>query len=521
MKNTIVTHDAGSPRDELSPFWATQAPLTYIGWGKTTHLGYGLALAMGAKLANPKKLCVNFWGDAAIGMTGMDFETCVRCNIPILSILFNNFSMAMEFKIMKSSKDRFRSTDISGNYSEFAKALGGYGERVTEPGEIVNALKRGIKATKEGKPALLEFITTQEKVYSTFQGAGIQAAHDGSSVRRVCQGVDRREGGARTRSSSSSAPSSWRWWWLQASGSTSAWDVPASPCRCASMSMPCCSSAGPPCTWCRTCWPGLAALALHRRLGWLAVFWAPAMAVSAVYTTASNIHDGRFPPFFQPAFFLVANTLHILCFAGLVYAAVLMRRRTQWHRRLMFIAMATLTAAAFGRLIPMPLFVPFTIWATTLPSLVFPVAGAIRDLRRDGHVHPAWWWGIGYTIHCRVVIGLVANSALGLAFYEAVTSGSTSALPPYEFRSCRAGRARICSSGRVAERFKAPVLKTGGLTPTVGSTHPFRQPLAACVTGCASRPLSSSACFNVLASLPASSFAQKCMKYRRGVSSTM
>jgi acetolactate synthase-1/2/3 large subunit len=170
IKNTIVTHDAGSPRDELSPFWVTQAPLTYIGWGKSTHLGYGLALAMGAKLANPKKLCVNFWGDAAIGMTGMDFETCVRAKIPILSILFNNFSMAMEFKIMKASKDRFQSTDISGNYSEFAQALGGYGERVTEPGEIVNALKRGIKATKEGKPALLEFITTQEKVYSTFQG---------------------------------------------------------------------------------------------------------------------------------------------------------------------------------------------------------------------------------------------------------------------------------------------------------------------------------------------------------------
>jgi acetolactate synthase-1/2/3 large subunit len=170
VKNTIVTHDAGSPRDELSPFWATQAPLTYIGWGKSTHLGYGLALAMGAKLANPKKLCVNFWGDAAIGMTGMDFETCVRAQIPIMSILFNNFSMAMEFHLMKSSKDRFQSTDISGNYSEFAKALGGYGERVTEPGEIVNALKRGIKATKEGKPALLEFITTQDKVYSTFQG---------------------------------------------------------------------------------------------------------------------------------------------------------------------------------------------------------------------------------------------------------------------------------------------------------------------------------------------------------------
>ncbi|MET0279752.1 MAG: thiamine pyrophosphate-requiring protein [Steroidobacteraceae bacterium] len=170
IKNTIVTHDAGSPRDELSPFWATQAPLTYIGWGKSTHLGYGLALAMGAKLANPDKLCVNFWGDAAIGMTGMDFETCVRCNIPILSILFNNFSMAMEFKVMATSRKKFASTDISGNYADFATALGGYGERVTSPGDIKDALRRGIAATKEGRPALLEFITTQEKIYSTFHG---------------------------------------------------------------------------------------------------------------------------------------------------------------------------------------------------------------------------------------------------------------------------------------------------------------------------------------------------------------
>ncbi len=170
VANTTVTHDAGSPRDELSPFWKSVTPLSYIGWGKSTHLGYGLALAMGAKLANPERVCVNFWGDAAIGMTGMDFETCVRCDIPILSILFNNFSMAMEFPVMKSSKERFQSTDISGNYADFAQALGGYGERITDPAQIGDALRRGIKATQEGRPALLEFITTQEKVYSTFHG---------------------------------------------------------------------------------------------------------------------------------------------------------------------------------------------------------------------------------------------------------------------------------------------------------------------------------------------------------------
>jgi acetolactate synthase-1/2/3 large subunit len=175
VPNTIITHDAGSPRDELSPFWRPVTAHSYIGWGKSTQLGYGLGLAMGAKLANPEKLCINMWGDAAIGMTGMDFETAVRDRIPILSILYNNYSMAMEIKAMQVSTDKYRSTDISGNYADWARALGGYGERVTEPAEITHALLRGIAATKEGRPALLEFITTKNKVYSTFQ-AGYQSS---------------------------------------------------------------------------------------------------------------------------------------------------------------------------------------------------------------------------------------------------------------------------------------------------------------------------------------------------------
>jgi acetolactate synthase-1/2/3 large subunit len=162
VKNTIITHDAGSPRDQISPFWQCTEPLSYIGWGKTTQLGYGLGLAMGAKLAHPGKTCINVWGDAAIGFTGMDFETAVRERIPILSVLLNNFSMAIELKVMPVSTEKYRSTDISGNYSEFAKALGGYGERVTQPGDIIPAIKRAIQKTKDGTPALLEFITQKE-----------------------------------------------------------------------------------------------------------------------------------------------------------------------------------------------------------------------------------------------------------------------------------------------------------------------------------------------------------------------
>src|SRR5262249_46653284 len=168
VANTIVTHDSGSPRDQLVPFWRCKTPRSYIGWGKSTQLGYGLGLTIGAKLAAPEKLCINVWGDAAIGFTGMDFETAVRERIPILSILMNNFSMAIELKVMPVATEKYRSTDISGNYADFARALGGYGERVTEPEQIVPAIRRGIEKTREGTPALLEFITEKAVDVSRF-----------------------------------------------------------------------------------------------------------------------------------------------------------------------------------------------------------------------------------------------------------------------------------------------------------------------------------------------------------------
>ena len=167
--NTIITHDAGSPRDQLAPFWECIDPMTYIGWGKTTQLGYGLGLAMGAKLAEPKKVCINIMGDAAIGFTGMDFETAVREKIPIITIVLNNYCMALELAVMKVSTQKYRSTDISGNYADMAKAFGGYSERITTPDEIIPAIKRALRKSEEEIPVLLEFITSLEVEFSTFK----------------------------------------------------------------------------------------------------------------------------------------------------------------------------------------------------------------------------------------------------------------------------------------------------------------------------------------------------------------
>jgi acetolactate synthase-1/2/3 large subunit len=165
-KDVIVTHDAGSPRNQLVPFYQAPTPRSYLGWGKSHALGTGLGLIMGAKLAAPEKFCVNFMGDAAFGMTGLDFETAVRNNIPTLTIVLNNNFMAAETHSMQTSHERYGTMNILGNYADLAKSLGGWSERVEEPGQIVPALQRARKVTDDGKAALLEFITSREHTYS-------------------------------------------------------------------------------------------------------------------------------------------------------------------------------------------------------------------------------------------------------------------------------------------------------------------------------------------------------------------
>jgi acetolactate synthase-1/2/3 large subunit len=162
----IVTHDSGSPRNQLVPFYRATTPRSYMGWGKSHALGTGLGLIMGAKLAAPDKFCVNFMGDAAFGMTGLDFETAVRCGIPILTIVLNNSSMAIETQALATSHAQYRTRDIGGNYADMGRAMGGYTERVEKPEDIVSALQRARKATREGQAALLEFITSEEIAFS-------------------------------------------------------------------------------------------------------------------------------------------------------------------------------------------------------------------------------------------------------------------------------------------------------------------------------------------------------------------
>jgi acetolactate synthase I/II/III large subunit len=167
----IVTHDSGSPREQLNPFYRATRPRAYLGWGKSHQLGTGLGLAIGAKLAAPDKFCVNFMGDAAFGMTGLDFETAVRCGIPITTIVLNNSSMAIETHAMQLSHERYRTRDIGGNYANIARDLGGWSERVEDPAAIGAAIVRARRQNDDGRAALLEFVTSEEQGFSHRRGA--------------------------------------------------------------------------------------------------------------------------------------------------------------------------------------------------------------------------------------------------------------------------------------------------------------------------------------------------------------
>jgi acetolactate synthase-1/2/3 large subunit len=171
--NVIITHDSGSPREQLLPFWETTAPGSYMGWGKSTQLGYGIGINMGAKLAAPDKLCVNVMGDAAIGMTGMDIETAARNRIAILTVVFNNGVMAAERDVLGLSTKKYGALTVGGNYAKVAEGLNVAATRVEKPADIVPAIKEAVGVTQSGAPFLLEFVVKEGYDFSRYPLAGL------------------------------------------------------------------------------------------------------------------------------------------------------------------------------------------------------------------------------------------------------------------------------------------------------------------------------------------------------------
>lgn len=169
-------------------------------------------------------------------------------------------------------------------------------------------------------------------------------------------------------------------------------------------------------------------LALHRRLGWIAAIWVPAMVLAGLAITRYSLQQGGGAPFFDQNQFLISNPLHLLGFAGLAGCAIARRRDTDWHRRLMFCSFTILTGPGIGRLLPNPLLIPYAWYASIfVPVILFIGAGMVADKRRHGRVHPAWLWGFGLIVGLQVIADLIAYSPPGYQFTEWFLAGTPGA----------------------------------------------------------------------------------------------
>jgi hypothetical protein len=171
-------------------------------------------------------------------------------------------------------------------------------------------------------------------------------------------------------------------------------------------------------------------LALHRRIGWAAVAWIPVLLIVGTWTIVRMLRLGTVPPMWTPAYFFVMNVMGLVGWAVLTGAALRLRHRTDWHRRLMLCGMAALIITAVNRLMPVSVLFAVMSLASAVAILLFPVAGMIADRRRERRVHPAWVWGFGFLVLAGATTEWLGRSEIAGAAVHALTAGSPGARHP-------------------------------------------------------------------------------------------
>jgi hypothetical protein len=164
------------------------------------------------------------------------------------------------------------------------------------------------------------------------------------------------------------------------------------------------------------------AVAGHRQLGVLAAVWSVWIVVLGLVVTTWVIAAHRLPPFFTANFFLVMDWFNIAAFAGLAWSALRLRRKSDWHKRLMLGAMVQLIAVAWGRLVLPILFDQRGMWLILAILLCYIGAAMAFDKRAYGEVHPAHYWSAG-TLVGWVVLAFLAGGLPPVVAYANALSG--------------------------------------------------------------------------------------------------
>ena len=117
-------------------------------------MGVGVPFGVGAKAAKPDKQVLVLSGDGAFGLNGMEIDSAMRQNLPIIVVVSLNGGWTADPDRKKPSRDLGYT-----RYDKMAEALGCHGEYVEQPEDIRPALERAKQAVAKGQTALVNVVT--------------------------------------------------------------------------------------------------------------------------------------------------------------------------------------------------------------------------------------------------------------------------------------------------------------------------------------------------------------------------
>src|SRR5438445_13623971 len=176
LRNSFVTHESGNTRDQLSTVFGTLIPRGFLGWGNVSTLGFSLAAAIAAKKAFPERASVAVTGEAGLGYMLGNLEVLLREKLGITVVHISNGGFAGYGPgFWGPGPDPFTPQVLGPDEVDMSKVIGALGfhtERVSEPAEIIPALRRALDVNNSGRPAYIEFICCQYPVYGQWVGRG-------------------------------------------------------------------------------------------------------------------------------------------------------------------------------------------------------------------------------------------------------------------------------------------------------------------------------------------------------------
>jgi sulfoacetaldehyde acetyltransferase len=160
-KNAMVTTDIGNVCSVSNSYLRFDEAPSFFAAMSFGNCGYAFPTAIGAKVGRPDRPAIAYVGDGAWGMSLAEVLTCVRENIPVTAVVFNNGQWGAEKKNqIDYYADRFIGTNLNNpSFAAIAKAMGADGITVSHPGEVGDALRQ---ATSSNRCTVLEVMLTQE-----------------------------------------------------------------------------------------------------------------------------------------------------------------------------------------------------------------------------------------------------------------------------------------------------------------------------------------------------------------------